>query len=61
MFETDERIALLKMCDNCRLEVLAERTGDPFALASRPRTRTTDDYLEAEKSGLSVDDFIKGD
>ncbi len=61
MFETDDRIELLKMCDNCRLEVLAERDDDPFAIASKPRTRTTDDYLEAEKSGLSIDDFIKGD
>jgi ferredoxin len=61
MFESDERIALLKMCDSCRLEVLAEKDDDPFAIAARPRTRTTDDYVAAEKSGLSIDDFIKGD
>lgn len=59
MFETGDNIALLSMCDNCRLEVLAEKGGDPFAMANRPKVRTTDDYLEAEKSGLSIDDFIK--
>lgn len=61
MFETNDRIALLSMCDNCRLEHLNEIEGDPFAIAARPRIRTTDDYIEAEKSGLSIDDFIKDD
>lgn len=34
---------------------------DPAArgAAPRPRIRTTDDYLEADKQGLSLDDFLK--
>lgn len=59
MFASDDRIALIKMCDTCRLEALSEQTGDPFAIAQRRRPRTTDDYIAAEKKGLSLDDFIK--
>ena len=62
MFGSDERVSLIKMCDTCRLEALSEQQGgDPFAIAQRPRPRTTDDYVAAEKKGLSIDDFIKGD
>ena len=61
MFDTDERLSLIRMCDTCRLEALSEQTGDPFAIARRPRMRTTDDYIEAEKKGLSIEDFIKDD
>lgn len=58
MFQSDERISLLEMCDSCRLEVLSSGGRDPFAMSQRPRTRTTDDYREAGKKGLSVEDFL---
>lgn len=61
MFESNKQAQLLKMCDNCRLETLAEGGGDPFAIAERPVPRTTDDYLVAEREGLTVDDFLKKD
>jgi ferredoxin len=62
MFGSEERVSLIKMCDTCRLEALSEmQGGDPFAIAQRPRPRTTDDYIAADKKGLSVDDFIKDD
>ena len=61
MFMDESRARLLKMCDTCRLEELAAGGGDPFAIAGRPRVRTTDDYIEAEKSGLSIDDFLIDD
>ena len=51
MFETDERTALIDMCESCRLEVLSGDGADPFAIAQRPRVRTTDDYLEADRKG----------
>ena len=61
MFETDERTALIDMCESCRLEVLSGDGADPFAIAQRPRVRTTDDYLEAGRKGLSVEDFLSED
>ena len=61
MFETDERISLIDMCESCRLEVLSGDGADPFAISQRPKVRTTDDYLEADKKGLSVEDFLSGD
>jgi len=61
MFQTEERVALLQMCESCRLESLAADGGDPFAIAHRSRIRTTDDYLEAGKRGLSIDDFFSED
>ncbi|MBU0585790.1 MAG: 4Fe-4S binding protein [Alphaproteobacteria bacterium] len=61
MFETDERTALIDMCESCRLEVLSGDGADPFAIAQRPRVRTTDDYLEAGRKGLSVEDFLSDD
>ncbi len=62
MFESDDNAKLLKMCDTCRLETMAATNeGDPFALAKRPVPRTTEDYLSAEKSGLTIDDFLTQD
>ncbi|WP_150525124.1 4Fe-4S dicluster domain-containing protein [Roseibium sediminis] len=59
MFQSEHQISLIGMCDDCRIQ--AQWDADPgFAGASaRPRPRTTDDYLEAEKTGLSMDDFLK--
>ena len=61
MFDTPERLALLRMCDSCRLESLSAGGADPFAIAHSRRTRTTDDYLEADKRGLSIEDFLSED
>jgi ferredoxin len=58
MFGTPERLALLRMCDSCRLEALSAGGADPFAIAHPRRTRTTDDYLEADRRGLSIEDFL---
>jgi len=63
MFDTDERRALIHMCEDCRLETLSRDGADPFAIANprRTRTRTTDDYLEAGRQGLTVEDFLNED
>lgn len=58
MFESDERRALIHMCEDCRLEALSRDGADPFAIAHQRRTRTTDDYLEAGRRGLTVEDFL---
>lgn len=61
MYQTDDSAKLIQMCDTCRLETLAAGGGDPFAIAQRPVPRTTDDYIVAEREGLTVDDFLKKD
>ena len=61
MFADDERSRLIRMCENCRVEAQANSSTDPFAVGDRPRPRTTEDYLEAEKNGLSADDFLIDD
>ncbi len=62
MFQDSEQAKLIKMCDDCRIQALSELGDDPFASGSRPKIRTTDDYLAAEKkareTGKSVDDFL---
>ncbi|MEM5473660.1 4Fe-4S dicluster domain-containing protein [Hoeflea sp. AS60] len=61
MFDTDQRRALIHMCEDCKLEELSRDGADPFAIAHSRRTRTTDDYLEAGRRGLTVEDFLNED
>lgn len=46
MFATSEQGKLIQMCDKCRIEAQYHSETSPFQAASRPRTRTTDDYLK---------------
>ncbi|MBA5776629.1 4Fe-4S binding protein [Stappia sp. F7233] len=59
MFQRPEQVALIGMCDDCRVAAQWEVGDNPMKVAGRPRITTTDDYLSAEKSGLSIDDFLK--
>ena len=61
MFENEERSNLIKMCENCRVEAQANSSTDPFSAGTRPRPRTTEDYLEAEKNNLTAKDFLSDD
>lgn len=61
MFASDDAARLLRMCEGCRLAELSKGGADPFAIAHPRRTRTTDDYLEADKRGLTIDDFLSED
>ena len=61
MFASEERSNLIKMCENCRVEAQANSSDDPFASGQRPRVRTTEDYIEAEKGNLTADDFLIDD
>jgi len=58
MFADGERAKLIQMCENCRVEAQANSSEDPFAAGNRPRVRTTEDYIEAERGGLTAKDFL---
>lgn len=60
MFQSEEQSRLIGMCDDCRINTQWNMDQSVFRSEPRPRIRTTDDYLEADKTGLSVDDFLKG-
>ncbi len=61
MFSSDDRSRLIQMCENCRVEAQANSSEDPFAAGNRPRVRTTEDYIEAERSNRTADDFLIDD
>jgi ferredoxin len=45
MFEADDQVERIKMCDDCRELVQFDRKDNPLAGAPRPMPRTTDDDL----------------
>jgi ferredoxin len=49
MFSRPETIAMIQMCDNCRIQAQFHATDNPLAAGERPRVRTTDDYLSKRK------------
>ena len=59
MFAAPERARVIEMCENCRVEALANSTDDPFAAANRPMVRTTQDYLDNKP--LTSKDFLIDD
>ncbi|MCB9946710.1 MAG: 4Fe-4S ferredoxin [Rhodospirillaceae bacterium] len=61
MFQSQDRIAMLQMCDDCRVRVRLAKDAHPMAAGDRPRPRTTDDYKQADASGQSIEDFLKDD
>ena len=61
MYENEERSNLIKMCENCRVEAQANSSNDPFSASPRPRPRTTEDYIAAEKGELTAKDFLVDD
>ena len=58
MFADESRSELIKMCGDCRVEAQAEAGDDPFSGGERPRIRTTQDYIDSEEQGLSMEDFL---
>lgn len=61
MFSSDERSRLIQMCENCRVEAQANSSEDPFSAGARPRVRTTEDYIEAERGNRTAEDFLMDD
>ena len=58
MFESEERTKLIQMCGDCRVKAQANSSDDPFAAGPKPRVRTTDDYIQAEKGNHKMEDFL---
>ena len=49
-----KRLDVIRMCEDCRVVVMAEEQFDPFGAPQRPPVRTTEDYLrEREQKGES--------
>ncbi len=55
--DSKQRLDVIRMCADCRVEAMAAESFDPFAKNPRPAPRTTDDYLrerdEAARKGES--------
>jgi ferredoxin len=50
--DSKARLDAIKMCEDCRVAVMAEQQFDPTGAPARPKVRTTDDYLrEREQKG----------
>ena len=50
--DSKARLDAIKMCEDCRVAVMAEQQFDPTGAPARPNVRTTDDYLrEREQKG----------
>lgn len=43
--DSKARLDVIKMCEDCRVVVMAEQQFDPTGAPARPKVRTTDDYL----------------
>ena len=49
MFASSSAAKMIQMCDNCRIQAQYHSTNNPFEGGSRPRVRTSDDYLSKRK------------
>ncbi len=49
MFGDANATRLMQMCDDCRIRAQYHSENNPFAAGTRPKTRTTDDYLSNRK------------
>lgn len=45
LFQTEEQVALIRMCDDCRVKAQFEVRNNPMQLGERRRPRTSEDYL----------------
>ena len=59
MFQREDQIALIEMCDDCRISAQWEMDDTPLRGGARPRMVTTDDYLLPDGDALTADDFLK--
>lgn len=44
MFENEDAIRMIQMCDNCRVNANFHSENNPFAKGQRPKVRTSSDY-----------------
>jgi hypothetical protein len=53
--ENAKRLAVLKMCDDCRVSAVVAESFDPHSLLERPAPRTTEDYLREAAAAREKD------
>jgi hypothetical protein len=57
MYDSEKRLSVIGMCDDCRIETVINDGLDPHlssggtAIPQRPRVRTTEDYLAERAAG----------
>ncbi|KAJ57162.1 (4Fe-4S)-binding protein [Actibacterium mucosum KCTC 23349] len=49
MFNDPDKLRMIQMCDNCRVNAQFHSEANPFAGKERPRPRTTEDYLSKRR------------
>ncbi len=49
MFQGGDKIRMIQMCDDCRVNAQFHSDNNPFTSNPRPRPRTTEDYLSKRK------------
>ena len=49
--DSKKRIDVIRMCEDCRVQAMAEENFDPFGAPGRPKVRTSDDYLREREKG----------
>ncbi|MCP4185372.1 MAG: 4Fe-4S dicluster domain-containing protein [Hyphomicrobiales bacterium] len=49
MFQTSQQLAMLKMCENCRVVEMAKSRDDPMTLGTVPKVMTADDILPEDE------------
>jgi ferredoxin len=55
MFSDPKRLAILDLCEDCRVVEATTGGMDPYATTERPKTRTTEDYLREEERATRKD------
>jgi ferredoxin len=55
LFQTSEQVALIRMCDDCRVKAQFERTDNPMTLGQPRQPRTSEDYLRERPVANGVD------
>ncbi len=49
MFAGSDKLRMIQMCDNCRVNAQFHAEDNPFAAGERPRPRTTEDYFSKRR------------
>ena len=49
MFTDENKLRMIQMCDNCRVDAQFHSDDNPFQGGKRPRPRTTEDYLSKRR------------
>ncbi|WP_425039016.1 4Fe-4S binding protein [Primorskyibacter sp. S187A] len=49
MFAGEDKLRMIQMCDDCRVNAQFHSADNPFQGGERPRVRTTDDYLSKRR------------